>query len=100
MGRLHPTYCEHKKCIDPGDESFGLEREDCFICGAGPFRNHPWELPPLDRWSIVGMNHYHVGGEKHLFCAMAKDGQLIKAEGNCAEKVFNSLKEQALQESD
>ncbi len=32
MGRLHPGYCEHGKCFDPGDESFGLTADECPEC--------------------------------------------------------------------
>ncbi|GAG86141.1 unnamed protein product [marine sediment metagenome] len=55
----------------------------------------PWTEPPLDEWSIVGMNHYYVQGGKCLFVAMAKDGICIKAEGPSPELVFISLRQQA-----
>ena len=61
---------------------------------------YPWEVSPLDGWSIVGMNHYHIAGEIQLFCAMTKDGRCIQAEGDCAEVVFNSLKSHALEYKD
>lgn len=41
----------------------------------------PWMLPPLNEWTIVGMNHYHVNGERRLFVAMTKDGRCIQEEG-------------------
>ena len=44
----------------------------------------PWNSPHLKSWSIVGMNHYKVGGVRHLFVAMNRDGRLIKAEGPVA----------------
>ncbi len=36
MSRIHPSYCEHGKCFDPGDSSFGLEVEDCQECRPEP----------------------------------------------------------------
>lgn len=32
MGRQMPDYCEHGKCFNPGDESFGLSVEHCMEC--------------------------------------------------------------------
>ncbi len=56
----------------------------------------PWTEPPLDEWSIVGMNHYHGSqGSKCLFVAMAKDGTCIKSEGPCEELVFIDLRRKA-----
>jgi len=56
----------------------------------------PWTEPPLNDWSIVGMNHYRDGGGcKCLYVAMVKDGQCIKAEGPCEELIFINLKRQA-----
>ena len=51
---------------------------------------HPWQQPPLDTWSIVGMNHYHVSGEKYLFVSMAKDGKCITEEGKDDEYLWNT----------
>jgi len=55
----------------------------------------PWDKPPLDEWSIVGMNHYHVHGHRSLFVAMVKNGVCIKAEGPSDELVFINLRHQA-----
>lgn len=55
----------------------------------------PWNNLELESWSIVGMNHYHVKGVRHLFCAMVKDGKCITAEGCNEEQVFESLIKQA-----
>lgn len=52
---------------------------------------YPWMMPPLDKWSICGMNHYHVGGEKRLFVAMTKDGKCIKQEGDNTWAIWNNL---------
>lgn len=41
----------------------------------------PWQIEPMNEWSIVGMNHYHIDGEKRLFVAMTKDGRCIQEEG-------------------
>lgn len=53
--------------------------------------SEPWKLKPLDEWSIVGMNHYHVNGKRQLFVAMTKDGQCITAEGDDDEYLWNRL---------
>lgn len=61
----------------------------------------PWKEPPLDEWSIVGMNHYcDSGASKCLFVAMVKDGKCIKAEGPSSELVFINLKGQAKEIAD
>lgn len=50
-----------------------------------------WKMKPLDQWSIVGMNHYHVNGERKLFVAMTKDGHCITEEGADNEYLWNRL---------
>lgn len=56
----------------------------------------PWNQSPLNEWTIVGMNHYFVCGERCLFVAMMnKEGRAIKAEGKNELSVFASLKVQA-----
>lgn len=51
----------------------------------------PWLEPPLDKWSIVGMNHYAIKGQRRLFVAMVKDGHCIKSEGENEAVVFATL---------
>ena len=51
----------------------------------------PWKMKPLDEWSIVGMNHYHVNGEKFLFVAITKGGKCITAEGKDDKYLWNRL---------
>lgn len=51
----------------------------------------PWKIKPLSDWSIVGMNHYHVDGERRLFVAMTKDGHCITDEGADDEYLWNRL---------
>ena len=51
----------------------------------------PWNHIVLRPWSIVGMNHYHRDGRRHLFVAMTKDGRCIKAEGWDEALVFERL---------
>jgi hypothetical protein len=51
----------------------------------------PWNALPLEDWAIVGMNHYFVHGQRHLFVAMIKDGRCIKAEGINEQQVFADL---------
>jgi hypothetical protein len=59
--------------------------------------NAPWREKPLDEWSIVGMNHYHVDGEKRLFVAMTKDGRCITEEGVDDKYLWNRLWHKATQ---
>ena len=54
-----------------------------------------WDELTNDGWMIVGMNHYRMAGERHLFCSMAKDGRCIVAEGVDEWQGFESLKEQS-----
>ena len=58
----------------------------------------PWMMPPLNEWAIVGMNHYHVDGERRLFVSMAKDGRCIKSEGADDEYLWNRLWHQAIEQ--
>ncbi|OPY78083.1 MAG: hypothetical protein A4E65_02441 [Syntrophorhabdus sp. PtaU1.Bin153] len=51
----------------------------------------PWLCKPLDKWSIVGMNHYNVNGKRRLFVTMAKNGKCIKEEGPDDEYLWNRL---------
>jgi hypothetical protein len=53
--------------------------------------NFPWQQRPLDSWSIVGMNHYHVAGKRFLFVAMTKDGVCITEEGLDDQYLWNRL---------
>lgn len=57
----------------------------------------PWQAPPLNGWAIVGMNHYHQGGVRHIFVSMARNRRCITAEGPDADaaKVFEELRRQA-----
>ncbi len=51
----------------------------------------PWDRVELRGWSIVGMNHYHVGGARQLFVAMTKGGRCITAEGSNEVNVWKDL---------
>ena len=51
----------------------------------------PWMTTPLDEWAIVGMNHYHVSGERRLFVAMTKGDRCIVEEGKDDEYLWNRL---------
>lgn len=55
----------------------------------------PWMMKPLDEWAIVGMNHYHINGEKRLFVAMVNGGRCIKEEGPDDKYLWNRLWHQA-----
>jgi len=52
---------------------------------------YPWESPALEGWSIVGMNHYFVKGERFLFVAMVKGDKAIQSEGRPDVHVWNTL---------
>ena len=54
-------------------------------------KKNPWQQPPLDEWSICGMNHYHVGACKFLFVSMVKDGACITEEGEDDKYLWNRL---------
>jgi len=55
----------------------------------------PWDRVELRGWSLVGMNHYHVNGERRLFVAMTDSaGRCVKAEGRDEVEVFKSLARQ------
>ena len=51
----------------------------------------PWKDGVLAEWSIIGMNHYHVKGERFLFVAMVKDGRCIQEEGKDDKYLWNRL---------
>lgn len=51
----------------------------------------PWMMEPLDEWAIVGMNHYHIEGEKRLFVSMTKEGRCITEEGRDDKYLWNRL---------
>lgn len=53
-----------------------------------------WQRGPLADWSIVGMNHYHVNGQRHLFVAMTKNGKCIQTEGLDDQYIWNRLAHQ------
>ncbi len=55
----------------------------------------PWEVPPLDGWYIVCLNHYVRDGNKRIFCAMSRNGVLIEARGDDTKSVFWRLVNQA-----
>jgi len=60
----------------------------------------PWQVGPLTEWSIVGMNHYYVNGEKRLFVAMINGDHCIKEEGIEDEYLWNRLCHKAWKVSD
>lgn len=58
--------------------------------------DYPWNHDYLKDYSIVGMNHYHVKGTKHLFVAMVGPlSHFIKAEGEDESEVWEKLRDQA-----
>lgn len=56
----------------------------------------PWLMKPLDEWSIVGLNHYSVNGERQLFVAMTKDGHCVQEEGPEDQYLWNRLWHKAI----
>lgn len=59
--------------------------------------NPPWSMKPLNEWNIVGMNHYHLNGEKRLFVAMTKGDKCIKEEGPDDAYFWNRLWHKAVE---
>lgn len=57
--------------------------------------NYPWNESPLNKWDIVGMNHYHLDGKKCLFVAMTRGDVCIQAENENTDMVFTTLKKLA-----
>lgn len=57
----------------------------------------PWQMKPLDQWSIVGMNHYFIDGERRLYVAMVKGNLCIKEEGKDDEYLWNRLWHKAVE---
>jgi hypothetical protein len=55
----------------------------------------PWDRPELTDWSIIGMNHYTLAGERRLFAAMVNGTRWIRAEGADEAAVFGDLARQA-----
>jgi len=56
-----------------------------------------WKQHPLDKWSICGMNHYRVDGEKRLFVSMTKDNYCITEEGLDDVYLWNRLYHKAME---
>lgn len=55
----------------------------------------PWRTDKLKDWSISGMNHYHVKGEKSLFVSMTLNNYTIVAEGFDEIRVWGTLEQKA-----
>jgi len=55
----------------------------------------PWKSEILKDWAIVGMNHYHIDGQKYLFVSMAKKGRCITEEGLDDGSVWERLEAKA-----
>jgi hypothetical protein len=53
--------------------------------------NLPWLSDALKHWSIVGMNHYFLSGQRYIFVAMEDQGRCIKAEGLDDETIWAQL---------
>jgi len=64
----------------------------------GMIPRHPWLIPTLDEWAIVGMNHYHQHGARHLFVAMIHqdDGRCIQVEGPDTADLWAELRNKAM----
>ena len=54
----------------------------------------PWRRGILACFSIVGMNHYYLGG-KNLFVAMSRFDKIIKAEGPDGPALWAELERKA-----
>lgn len=55
----------------------------------------PWSKLLSEGWRIVGMNHYNLAGETHLFCSMTKGEKCITSEGTDEAQVFRDLETKA-----
>lgn len=55
----------------------------------------PWSELLSEGWRIVGMNHYNLAGETHLFCSMTKGEKCITSEGPDEVQVFRDLEKKA-----
>lgn len=55
---------------------------------------YPWESEALLEWSIVGMNHFTVLGERFLYVAMTKNDKCIYVEGK-DHSIWDELNAQA-----
>lgn len=55
----------------------------------------PWQQGVLADWSIVGMNHYHMNGERRLFVAMTNGNRCIVEEGADDPYLWNRLHHKA-----
>ena len=58
----------------------------------------PWQNEMLKEWSICGMNHYIMNGQKFLFVSLVKDGVCITEEGLDNKYLWNRLWHKALYE--
>lgn len=57
----------------------------------------PWHRPELIGWSIVGMNHYHVQGERRLYVSMVWNKNIcIIVEGIDGPELWDELAHRAL----
>jgi hypothetical protein len=57
----------------------------------------PWQRPELKRWCIVGMNHYHMGGQRRIYVSMVWQGLVrITAEGLDDGAIWDSLARQSV----
>lgn len=59
----------------------------------------PWDRSELAGWSIIGMNHYSLNGERRLFVAMVRERDFvgIRAEGPDEVKVFEEIARKAFE---
>ncbi len=73
-----------------------LDERDSLLSKVSVMREAmPWGHVDLADWAIVGMNHYYVDGQRHLFVSMSHNGRCIRAEGVNQGAVFADLREQA-----
>ena len=53
----------------------------------------PWKHPDLVDWSIVGMNHYYVNGNRRrIFIAIVRDNYCVKVEGQDISATWEELR--------
>lgn len=70
------------------------------LCDARDTTAMPWHRAELKRWAIVGMNHYHVGGQRRLYVSMTWRGPgrcCITAEGEDGPEIWDNLARQSVE---
>jgi len=59
--------------------------------------NIPWLIPPLNKWKIDNMFHFHIKEIRHLSIAMTNKGhtKFIRVEGRDCAELWEELQQKA-----